>query len=173
MCLVIDTNCFSLVFNISNLRHAEFKPVLDWIIDGKGKVVYGGSKYLSELKKATRYLKLFAELKRAGKAIEVDRRKVDRRQKEIESFVDPRKHNDPHLPAIACVSGCAIICTQDGRAHKLLKDKRCYRDGVRPKIYGSTANVNLLCDRYIVGICKPALRVNALLRQSFRINGMT
>jgi hypothetical protein len=52
MCIIIDTNRFSSIFEEENSDHDEFKPILDWIIFGKGKIVYGGTKYKQELTRA-------------------------------------------------------------------------------------------------------------------------
>ncbi len=68
MCIIIDTNAFAPVFDRTSQNHAEFKPVLDWIVSGKGKIVYGGTKYKLELGKAYKYLKLFAEFKKINKS---------------------------------------------------------------------------------------------------------
>ena len=48
MCVIVDTNAFAAVFNANANNHDEFAPVLDWIISGKGKLVIGGTKYMSE-----------------------------------------------------------------------------------------------------------------------------
>lgn len=62
MCIIVDTNTFGPVFDSNNEKHAEFKPVLDWVLHGKGKFVIGGSKYMAELKKAKKFLKVFGVL---------------------------------------------------------------------------------------------------------------
>ncbi len=49
MCIIIDVNALNEVFNTDSVNHLEFKPVRDWIIEGKGKVLYGGTKYRDEL----------------------------------------------------------------------------------------------------------------------------
>lgn len=161
MCIVLDTNCFSKVFNTADAEHHEFRPVLDWIIGGDGCLVYGGSKYKKELANAKRYLGLFAELKRLRKIRNADDVAIDARQKEIEKLFDPAKHNDPHLPAIICACRCLLICTKDAKSVALLKDKRCYSKGVKvPKLYMSKKNSTLLCARNIADCCKPVTMLN-------------
>ena len=44
MCIIVDTNCFAPVFDRKSEKHNQFAPVLEWIISGKGKLIYGGSK---------------------------------------------------------------------------------------------------------------------------------
>jgi len=155
MCIVIDTNCFNPVFDRANLKHPEFRPVLNWIVDGAGKIVFGGSKYKAELARTPKILKFFSVLKRARKLVEVNQQRVDQWQARVEAIFDPRKHNDPHLPAIVSVSGCRLICTEDKKSHALLKSKKCYpKSVVRPSIYSGARNQDLLCDRYIADICR-------------------
>ena len=36
MPIVVDTNCLSSVFDKACIDHAEFEPVFNWIINGKG-----------------------------------------------------------------------------------------------------------------------------------------
>ena len=72
MCIIIDTNALASVFDVDSSNHENFKPVYDWIFNNKGKVVYGGTKYKEELKNSYRYLKLFGQLSRIRKTIEID-----------------------------------------------------------------------------------------------------
>ena len=62
MCVVIDACCFSGVFNKRNSKRDEFLPIYDWLYKGKGMMVYGGTKYRKEMKKASSYRKIFIEL---------------------------------------------------------------------------------------------------------------
>lgn len=156
MCIVIDTNCFSCVFSPENAHHKSFKPVLQWIVEGEGKIVYGGSKYRRELQSHTRVLRLFAHFSRMRKIVEVDAAKVDKWQAAVEKQIDPSKHNDPHLVAIVAISKCRVVCTQDKRSFSLLKEKKCYpKDVERPAIYSSEKNADLLTQKYIADICRP------------------
>jgi hypothetical protein len=52
MCIVIDTNTFSSVFNENSQKFKEFEPVNHWILKGNGFLIYGGRTYKNELKKA-------------------------------------------------------------------------------------------------------------------------
>ena len=44
MCLVIDTCCLAIVFDGGNKKHVKFVPVLKWVTEGKGRMIYGGTK---------------------------------------------------------------------------------------------------------------------------------
>jgi hypothetical protein len=170
MCIVIDTNTFASVFNPESQRHDEFKPVLDWIIYGKGKIVYGGSKYKTELKKARRYFGLFSELRKCRKVIEVDQEAVDRIQWEIETKITHADFDDPHLVAIISVSGCRLICSDDETSHPFLKTKSLYPKNVRcPKIYRRSAHRNMLCERNIAGVCNPPVILGKVARDNLNL----
>jgi hypothetical protein len=59
MCIIIDANTFAAIFDPINKGHIDFKPVYDWIVFGRGKIVYGGKKYKSEVKNVSKYFGLF------------------------------------------------------------------------------------------------------------------
>jgi len=172
MCIVIDTNCFSLVFNRNNAAHSQFAAVLVWIVDGHGKAVYGGTKYLSELRTAIRYQRIFVELKKAGKAIEIEKKSVDEHQARVERTFNPANYNDSHLAAIVSACGCRLVCTKDDRAIRLLKDARCYPTGIaRPKIYKRAEHASLLCDENIADVCRPVVMLSKSEREAISSRG--
>ncbi len=162
MCIVIDTNTFASVFDKSSKHHDEFKPVLDWIVYGKGKIVYGGKKYKQELRQARKYLSLFLELDKAKKIVTVGDDRVDEQQRDVQAVVEHRDFDDPHLIAIIIVSGCRLICSSDSRAYPFFKDGKLYpKHAQRPKIYsGHSSNIDLLCDENIVAVCKPPVTLS-------------
>lgn len=158
MCIIIDTCSFSSVFDSQAVDHCEFKPLLKWLTQGRGKIVYGGSKYKSELRKAHKYFRFFAEFKRAGKLVEVNCDDVDCHEKNVISCVADTSCDDPHLIAIVIVSGCCLICSADKRSYKFVKQTNLYPKGVsKPKLYTKSKNANLLTDKYIVKVCCPKL----------------
>jgi hypothetical protein len=100
MCIVIDTNTLASVFVRSSAKHNEFKPVLDWIEFGRGQIVFGGTRYLQEIKG---YHKLFTELRRANKAIPVSNDRVDLETDRVGLLVQ-----DPNFNDSTC--GCSTNC---------------------------------------------------------------
>lgn len=74
MCIILDINILSSVFSQAAMKHREFEPVLKWITEGHGRVVYGGTKYKKELGK-TPYLKIFSLLNIYNRAIPLMMRK--------------------------------------------------------------------------------------------------
>lgn len=155
MCIIIDTNAFASVFDCNSEGHSEFSPVLNWIRNGKGKIVFGGTTYRNELRRAKRYLGIIGELKKARRIVEVSNDEVDREQKRIESLVSHRDFDDPHLIAIVAVSRCKLICSSDKRAYRFIKRASLYpKAGMRPKIYSGSSNSDLLCDHNIADCCR-------------------
>ena len=160
MCIVIDTNCFSYIFNKTDKSHKNFEPVYNWIIFGKGKLVYGGTKYKEELRKAKKYFGLLKRFKAANKIVKIDDKKVDAEYKKLEKIKNA-DFDDPHLIAIIIESGCRLICSVDKRAYKFIKNKKLYPSSVKPpKIYKKESNKNLLADKNIAAICQPAKKPN-------------
>src|ERR1700761_3815646 len=104
MCIVIDTNTLHHVFKESSINHAQFKPIRDWIIDGKGKVVFGGSKYLGEIE--GKYLNFFMQLKTAGKAIFVPNELVNNETQIVSNLITHPDFDDQHLVGLLRVSKC-------------------------------------------------------------------
>lgn len=167
MCVIVDTNCLANVFDKKSEKHDDFKPVLDWVLNGKGKLVYGGTKYLQELRKASKYFKILNLLKdKANKVIIVNKEAVDKEQERISNVITDPDFDDPHLPAIVIVSKCRIICSQDTRSVRFVKDSQIYPKGiVIPKYYTSIRNRSLLCDKYIDDMYKPLDKLNKTKRE--------
>ena len=153
MCIIIDTNTLASVFKSSSLNHNEFKPVLDWIINGKGKIVYGGTKYNLEVQK---YYALFSELRRMRKAVLIDNSSVDQYAKEAGDKIAHPDFDDQHLIGLLMVSKCKLICSEDKRAYPYFRHSYFFSPSrKKPKIYSGRGNMTLLTDQNIVTVCKP------------------
>ena len=162
MCVIVDTNCFANVFDPNSAKFEEFKPVLDWVLEGKGKFIYGGTKYIEELKKARKFLKFFNVLKsKTNKVVVVDKERVDKEQERISQIITDKDFDDPHLPAIAIVARCQIICSVDTRSVRFVTLPNLYPKGVKiPRYYTGLRNKNLLSDNYIDDRYKPLDKLN-------------
>lgn len=161
MCLVLDTNVFGAFFDPESEKHNEFIPALEWVVRGKGKIVFGGSKYKNEMKETNKYIRFFASLERAGKLVRISDSEVDRKQDEVKKMEPKKDFDDPHLVAIVLVSQCRIICTNDKRALPYLKRTDFYKGKVKkPKVYQSKRNSSLLADCNIADICLPCKKLN-------------
>jgi len=156
MCIIIDVNTFTAVFNRLNSAHNNFKPVHDWIIYGKGKIVYGGAKYKAELKIFRKYMRFLKILKDVGKIVEVSDEDVNRHQLEIDLTLTNTRFNDSHLIAIIIASGCKLICSNNSRHFPYIRRREFYPNHIEPpRIYSSSRNRDLLNDTNIAEICKP------------------
>lgn len=176
MCIIIDKDTFSPVFSKDSEKHYDFKPVLDWVTKGYGKIVYGGETYNNELKQAHKYTKIFRLLRDAGRAVNISDKEIDEMEDEIKKDLKLKleEHlkitvtdydltnvfNDTHIISIVIVSKCRIVCTHDNGLKKFLKIPNFYPDGVDiPKIYSHRVNRNLLNSDNIADACKPCLKL--------------
>ncbi len=157
MCLVIDTCCLSRVLNQDNREHHHFVPIFDWLINGDGSLIYGGTKYNAELRRADgRILEVLKNLERRRHMLKLDDSKVDAVALTFKARVTDRRFNDEHLASLVIVSGCRIVCTKDDIAIFHLKRPELFSpyNRKRPKIYSSNANRKLCCGQNIVGLCR-------------------
>lgn len=166
MAIIIDTNCFANVFSKSSEKHEEFKPVLDWILYGKGFVIYGGDKYKAELRKASKYLKLINLLKDVGKVHLGDDSKINRRQAEIEKSNNDKSFNDIHILSICLETKCILVCSEDTTSIPFITNSKHFNKGEKkPVFYTSRKNKSILCDNYVNEIHKPLCKINRVLAQ--------
>jgi|ERR1017187_1429734 hypothetical protein len=155
MCLVIDVNTIPSVFDPSSKGHDGFIPVLKWVTIGKGCIVYGGTKYRKELRLMWRYFRLFGQLSKQGRVIDLPNPPIDRYAAQLKVKVPANRFDDEHLVAIVATSRCRIVCTNDKAAHPYLQRKDLYPKHVKyPKIYSAASHVKLCCDENIVDICR-------------------
>jgi hypothetical protein len=148
MCVLIDTSCLAAVFDVTNEMHKEFKPVYDWIISRKGRLLVGGSKYRQEVQRMRRFAELLTELARQRKVVNLNDSDVDAAARRASDLANDRDLDDEHLIGIVAVSRCPIVCTEDRRAMPFLKDPKLYPSGCnKPKIYSKKQNETLLTKR--------------------------
>lgn len=139
--IIIDTNCLSNVFDKESNSFEDFAPLNDWIYSGCGQVIYGGTKYLDEIKK---YYGLFKELKKINKAKYIDNLKVDEKEIWVKSQIQHQNFDDQHIVALLIISKCKLICSLDKRAYPYFKHKEFFSKKNKPRIYSSKKNEKLL-----------------------------
>jgi len=117
MCVIIDTSLASKVF--AEHRGSDYFPLWKWIEDKDGVIVYGGhlQTELYKISRAKRYLKT---LSAAGKAHRMPKDEVDREEKKICEM--SRKSDDPHVLALARLSGARVLCSNDRDLHDDFKN---------------------------------------------------
>ena len=115
MCAIVDANVSHEVFG-SNPPQAGERFFI-WLNAGTGRLVAGG-KLLDELNRSSADFRRWAQqVRRAGKMRIVDREKVDSRTKDIENE-GKCKSDDPHVIALAQVSGARLLYSNDGDLQK-------------------------------------------------------
>lgn len=153
MCLVIDTCIFHSVFNPDSKNHAKFQPVMGWLTTGRGKIIFGGSKFKKEIKGT--FLRILADFERKGRIVRVSDAHVDKVGKELKGKIDHKDFDDEHLVALVIITKCCVVCTDDKRAMPFLKGRGIYPKGTKPpKIYHSKKNASLCRNEHIVAACR-------------------
>jgi hypothetical protein len=143
--VVVDADSLSKVFDKTNKEHREYEPLHKSIIEQKRSlIVYGGTKYANELKRARKFLRLFAELGKVGLALMLDAQGVDDEEQRIIGLANDPKFNDHHIVAIVVVGRCNIICSSDRNSHGHYKNSLYYPRHLRPKIYNGLASSGVL-----------------------------
>ena len=143
--VVVDTDSLSKVFDKTNKEHKEYEPLHKSIIEQKRSVImYGGTKYTNELKRAGKFFRLFAELGKIGMALMLNAQAVNSEEERIIGLANDRKFNDPHIIAIVVIGRCNIICSSDTNSHGHYKNSLYYPKHLRPKIYNGLASSDIL-----------------------------
>ncbi|MGD1151584.1 MAG: hypothetical protein ABR911_01720 [Syntrophales bacterium] len=159
MGVVIDVNTLPLVFNKRSSQHQEFRPVLDWMVKDKAKIIVGGSLYFSELQKMEAYLTHIKELSKVNKVHAEKNETVDVKEKEIRDKTSSKKLNDLHLVALIAVTNCKVFCSNDKRCFSSVRNREVSKFfKFRPKIYTNAEHAprkEILCDSNLTPKCNP------------------
>lgn len=113
MCILIDANQGSALETPSD----SMAIVADWINSG-GRVVAGGQ--LSDELKLTKFRRFLVELSRRGNLRTYTKAEVDAEVDAVSKL--PLKSDDPHVVALARLSGARVAITNDNRLIADLKD---------------------------------------------------
>ena len=158
MCLIVDANCFSHVFNSNDKRHQSFMPVYNWLFNGHGGgLIFGGDKYRREVDlRSSKYRPLIAELERKGRLFEVCGRCVNEIAAELKTAVTDPGFDDEHIVALVIVSRCRVVCTEEVRAIPFFKRTDLYPHGSTPPlIYRDKRNSSIVRNAAnITGVCR-------------------
>lgn len=138
MCVIVDASVVGLVF--SHPRRADYWPLWDWLEKRGGMLVYGGRLAANGELKGARTL--LVRLKQAGQAHECPKADVDREERLVKKM-GLCKSNDPHVIALARISGARVLCAED---HPLEADFKNLHLVPKPKgkIYKKARDVSLL-----------------------------
>jgi len=137
MNLIIDTNIFHKFFDPTHLSHKNYRSVYKCLIECKGKMFIGGSKFEKELFNGLKkYRGILLELRRKGKLVTLPKDEVDNEVIRLKHLEAKRDFDDPHLIACIILGSIKIICTDDSRADKYIKDSKFYPKSFKvPSIY--------------------------------------
>ena len=138
MCAIVDANIAAEVFRLD--RPQAGKKFFDWINAGSGRLVVGG-KLLKELDKSSPDFRQWAKVAGlSGRMRTADQSQVDARAEELRGE-RKYKSNDPHIIALAQVSGARLLYSNDGKLQQDFKDKNLI-DTPRGKIYSTHKSKN-------------------------------
>jgi hypothetical protein len=126
--MLIDANLVAVIFNKNNERHVVYKPVLEWFVVGRAKIVIGGGRYYrNEIKeRLSSYIPILTELSRLNKTHRFSDKTVDDLTARIKSLESKPDFDDPHIEALLSVSKAKIFCSEDERSFQFVKDRRFY-----------------------------------------------
>ena len=138
MCAIVDANAVSEVFG-SSLPPAGEK-FLEWLKKGSGRLMVGG-KLLEELEGSSEgFRKEAQQLLLAGKMSIVNKSEVDARTEQIQSEGAIRS-DDPHVLALAQVSGARLLYSNDKDLLDDFRDKKLI-DNPLGKVYSTDKKKN-------------------------------
>jgi hypothetical protein len=114
VCVIIDADVASLVFRYP--PDLDFAPVFNWLTDPlrNGCLAYGG-RLTGQLRQIGVVRRWLVQLDRAGRA----HKSSDEEVTDEEQSVTPLcKSDDPHIIALARISGARTLCSRDGGLHQ-------------------------------------------------------
>jgi len=145
MRLIIDANALSEVFDSSNSNHKNYAPVKKCVLECKGVMYYGGTKFKEEIETQKSLIKLLGELRKSGKLIELNQDVVDKKEKALKVIEPATNFDDPHLIAICIIAEIELICSNDKRADKYITAHYLYPSPkLIPAIYRNLTHKHLL-----------------------------
>lgn len=131
MCAIVDANVVNEVFGINRPQAGE--EFFGWIDRGSGILVVGG-KLLEELDRGSPvFRKWRLAARRAGRVRIENRGEVKARTEELQRE-QTYSSDDPHVLALAQVSGARLLYSNDGDLQQDFKDKELI-DNPRGKVY--------------------------------------
>lgn len=140
MCLIIDTNRFSILF--ADPRPSELHALFGWLENDGGSLAIGGTKYREEIGRVHAAQRLFAQMNRAGRTTSVCDVDVDADALELTNS-GVLQSDDAHIVALARRSGARTVYTEDVELMKDIKSKKIV-DNPRGRIYRNKSHSRLL-----------------------------
>ncbi len=131
MCAIVDNNVGHEVFGTHDTQTPAGKLFLDWLDSGRGVLVVGGHlrRELGEYRRFQLWLETAVQF---GRARQIDDAQVDREADEMISH--GIRSNDPHILALARISGARLLFTNDRDLQQDFGDSAIVQ-GTRGRIY--------------------------------------
>lgn len=139
MCLIVDANLLSLVF--CEKPQDDFRPLIDWLaLPNKDGMLVVGGRLATELDKVFIAKRFVRSLLQAGRARQIPDTATNEEEKII---ADSCKSDDPHVIALARISGARVLCSHDKTLHEDFTNPKLISD---PKgcIYQNAEHAHLL-----------------------------
>jgi hypothetical protein len=141
MCVIIDVNLAFCIF--ASAPEADFRPVFEWLHapDKNGCLVFGGklSKELSNRIASRRYLRALLQ---AGRAYQIPDATVQSEEQQVTASGHCRS-DDPHVVALARVSGARTLCSHDRALHQDFRNSDLISKP-RGRVYQNETHAHLL-----------------------------
>jgi hypothetical protein len=148
MCLIIDANVAANIVNHGN--HQDWISIRKWLTNPqrKSRLVIGG-RLADELRAVAGMRRIIIELSRAGRVVEVDRVAMS----QLEAVFAPScSSDDPHILAVAVLSGARLLCTNDSALISDFKNRE-FVPSPKGRVYRSFRNRGLLYSVTHCGQC--------------------
>jgi len=133
MCLIIDAN---FIHRVYPLPDADGLPIERALVSHRARLVYGGE-LAREYGRMTDFRRRLVGLDRAGVARKIPDAAVDHLTKQLGN-ASAMVSDDPHIIALAQVSGARLLCSNDGDLHSDFTN-HAFLNNPRGRVY-QTAN---------------------------------
>lgn len=138
MCIIIDANRANECFG--SRVSTDARPVIKWVTSGYGKIVFGGKLYRELLN--TKFRTWLLGQYRIGLAHRLPDAAVDEKAEEL-SESNLLVSDDPHVIAVALVSGTRLLYSHDDDLINDFKNNSIINNP-RGKVYKTQRNKQLL-----------------------------
>ena len=132
MCAIVDTNVSGQVFGPPNVQTPAGRFFLDWLEDGRGKLVIGGE-LRRELEGYSQFRAWMRTASRRGNARVIDDALVEADTQSLQAQ-QVGLSNDKHVLALARVSGARLLFTNDRDLQRDFANRNII-SGTRGRVY--------------------------------------
>lgn len=130
MCVIVDNSVRDEVFGVDQTAAARY--FFQWL-NRSGRLVIGG-RLKDELMGASRFQEWLREAQLAGRVYEAPRDDVEAEEAGLR-VTKSLKSNDPHVLALARLSGADLLYSNDGNLNRDFKNSAILGVGIQRRIY--------------------------------------